>query len=149
MLRNDYTVPTWCRHRGGIVDPLGCKACRAIRQPISPSTPVQDHSIQNIPKPVSFLSSGVSSESGLTPLNPTISQSKLQLKWKGPRRVASLESDYVFVVENLLTNDLKATHSIRLRFYKDKDLNVTEDLAQAFEHNDHQLYVVLKILDAR
>jgi hypothetical protein len=29
--------------------------------------------------------------------------SKLQVKWKGPRRVASVESDYVFVVENLLT----------------------------------------------
>jgi hypothetical protein len=59
MLRNDYTVPTRCRHRGGIVDPLGCKACRAIRQPISPSNQIQDHSIQNHPKPVSFLSSGV------------------------------------------------------------------------------------------
>jgi hypothetical protein len=76
LLRNDYTVPTRCRHRGGIVDPLGCKACRAIRQPISPSTPVQDHSIQNIPKPVSFLSSGVSSGSSLTPLNLTITQTQ-------------------------------------------------------------------------
>jgi hypothetical protein len=28
--------------------------------------------------------------------------SKFQVKWKGPRRVASVESDYVFVVENLL-----------------------------------------------
>jgi hypothetical protein len=72
LLRNDYTVPTRCRHRGGMVDPLGCKASRAIRQPISPSTPVQDRSIQNHPKPVSFLSSGVSSGSSLTPLNPTI-----------------------------------------------------------------------------
>jgi hypothetical protein len=36
MLRNDYTVPTRCRHRGGIVNPLGCKACRAIRQPKHP-----------------------------------------------------------------------------------------------------------------
>jgi hypothetical protein len=31
MLRNDYTVPTRCRHRGKIVDALGCQACRAIR----------------------------------------------------------------------------------------------------------------------
>jgi hypothetical protein len=31
MLRNDYAVPTRCRHRGGMIDPLGCKACRAIR----------------------------------------------------------------------------------------------------------------------
>jgi hypothetical protein len=76
MLRNDYTVPTRCRHRGGIVDPLGCKACRAIRQPISPSSHILDHSIQNHPQPVSFLSSGVSSESSLTPLNPTITHTQ-------------------------------------------------------------------------
>jgi Chromo (CHRromatin Organisation MOdifier) domain len=36
-----------------------------------------------------------------------------------------------------------------LRFNKDKDLNVTAQLAKAAEHNDHQLYVVSKILDAR
>jgi hypothetical protein len=67
---------------------------------------------------------------------------KLHVKWKGPRRVVSVESDYVFVVENLLTKVLKAAHATRLRFYKDKELNVTEELVQAAEHNDHQLYVV-------
>jgi hypothetical protein len=36
MLRNDYTVPMRCQHRGRIVDPLGCKACRPIRQPNQP-----------------------------------------------------------------------------------------------------------------
>jgi hypothetical protein len=65
--------------------------------------------------------------------------SKFQVKWKGPRRVASVESYYVFVVENVLTRELKATHAISLRFYKDKELNVTAELAQAAEHNDHQL----------
>jgi hypothetical protein len=75
--------------------------------------------------------------------------SKLQVKWKGPRRVASVESDYVFVVENLLTKEPKAAHATRLRFYKDRELNVTAELAQAAEYNDHQLYVVSKILDVR
>jgi Chromo (CHRromatin Organisation MOdifier) domain len=74
---------------------------------------------------------------------------KLQVKWKGPRRVASVESDYVFVVENLLTKELKAAHATRLRFYNDNDLNVTAKLTQVYEHNKHQLYVVSKILDAR
>jgi hypothetical protein len=54
--------------------------------------------------------------------------SKLQVKWKDPRRVASVESDYVYVVENLLTKELKAAHATRLRFYKDKELNVTAKL---------------------
>jgi hypothetical protein len=75
--------------------------------------------------------------------------SKLQITWKGPRRVASVESDYVFVVQNLLTKELNAAHTTCLRFYKDKDLNVTAELAQGAEHNDHQLYVVSKILYAR
>jgi hypothetical protein len=55
----------------------------------------------------------------------------------------------VFVVENLLTKEVKTAHATRLRFYKDKDLNVTAELAQAAEHNDHQIYVVSKIIDAR
>jgi hypothetical protein len=71
----------------------------------------------------------------------------LQVKWKGPRHVASVDSGYVFVVENLLTKKLKTAHGTRLRFYKDKKLNVTAELAQIAEHNDHQLYVVSKILD--
>jgi hypothetical protein len=63
--------------------------------------------------------------------------SKLQVKWKGPRRVASVESDYVFVVENLLTKELKPAHATCLRICKDKKLNVAAELAQAAEHNDH------------
>jgi hypothetical protein len=74
---------------------------------------------------------------------------KFQVKWKGPRRVTSVESNYVFVVENLLTKELKAAHATRLRFYEDKELNVTDELSQAAEHIDHQLYVVSQILDAR
>jgi hypothetical protein len=35
----------------------------------------------------------------------------------------------VFVVEKLLTQELKAAHATRLRFCKDKDLNVTTELA--------------------
>jgi hypothetical protein len=55
--------------------------------------------------------------------------SKLQAKWKGPRRVASVEAGDVFVVENFLTKELKAAHATRLRFYKDREVNVTAELA--------------------
>jgi Chromo (CHRromatin Organisation MOdifier) domain len=55
----------------------------------------------------------------------------------------------VFVVENILTKELKAAQATRLRFCKDKEPNVTAELAQAAEHNDYQLYVVSKIFDAR
>jgi hypothetical protein len=60
-----------------------------------------------------------------------------------------VESDHVFDVENLLTKELKAAHATRMRFYEDMELNVTAELAQAAEHNEHQLDVLSKILDAR
>jgi hypothetical protein len=40
---------------------------------------------------------------------------KLQLKWKGPRCVASVESDPVFVVKNLVTKEVKAAHATYLQ----------------------------------
>jgi mannosyltransferase OCH1-like enzyme len=73
----------------------------------------------------------------------------VQVKWKRPRCVASVESDYVYVVESMLTKKLEAAHATRLRFHQDKELNVTAELDQAAEHNDHELYVVSKIIDAR
>jgi Chromo (CHRromatin Organisation MOdifier) domain len=68
---------------------------------------------------------------------------------EGPAPRRECKSDYVFVVENLLTEELKIAHAMRLRLYQDKELNVTAELAQATELNDHELYVVSKILDAR
>jgi hypothetical protein len=73
----------------------------------------------------------------------------LQVKWKGPRRVIGVESELVFLLENITTKDVKAAHATRMRFYQDKSLNVTEELEQAAEHNDHQLFVVSKLLDLR
>jgi hypothetical protein len=65
--------------------------------------------------------------------------SKLQVKTKGPHRVASVESDYVFVVENLLTKELKAAHATRLRFYNSisKILDTTYNEQEMF----HELLV--------
>jgi hypothetical protein len=60
-----------------------------------------------------------------------------------------VESDYVYVVKNLLTKKLKAARATPLRFYQDKELHVTAELAQVAEHNGHELYVVSKIFVAR
>jgi hypothetical protein len=52
-------------------------------------------------------------------------------------------------VKNLLTKKLKAAQATRLRFYQDKELNITAEPAQAAEHNDHELHAMSKIIDAR
>jgi hypothetical protein len=42
-----------------------------------------------------------------------------------------VEFDYVFVVENLVTKELKAAHATHLIFYRDKELQFTAELAKA------------------
>jgi hypothetical protein len=55
-----------------------------------PSNQILDYSIQNHPKPVTLLASGVSSGSGLTPLNPTIDHTYIYtVDTSGVNRLAS------------------------------------------------------------
>jgi hypothetical protein len=76
-------------------------------------------------------------------------RSKLQVKWKGPRRIIRVESELVYGFENLTTKAVKAVHANFMRFYKDKSLNVPEELEHAAEHNEHQRFVVSNLLDLR
>jgi hypothetical protein len=108
MLRNDYTVPTLCRHRGGMVDPLGCKAGHPLAD--QPSNQLLDHSIQNHPKPVSFMSLGVTSGSGLTPLNHTIDHTYICIyTYTQPTHLASIVSPARFVMFDFFTRNYNKT----------------------------------------
>jgi hypothetical protein len=51
--------------------------------------------------------------------------------------------------KNLTTKDVKAVRTNFMRFYKDRSLNLTEELEQAAEHNKHQQFVVSNLLDLR
>lgn len=48
---------------------------------------------------------------------------KLQLRWRGPRRIVKALSDYVFQVEDLRTGDYEDIHGSRLKFYHDASLD--------------------------
>jgi transposase InsO family protein len=53
---------------------------------------------------------------------------KLQVRWTGPFRITQILSDYVYVIEHLITGEKKEVHCTRLRFYSDKGLKVTEEI---------------------
>ena len=58
--------------------------------------------------------------------------SKLQVIWKGPCRVVSVVSDWVFEVEVLTTGRVTVAHASRLKFYADSALgNLDEAKRQA------------------
>jgi hypothetical protein len=62
-------------------------------------------------------------------------------RWTGPYRVVKCESDWDFVIEHLVTGKTFHSHSSRLKFYCDQDLNVTVDLKQQITHDEMRFKV--------
>ena len=72
------------------------------------------------------------------------STAKLKRRWQGPYRVYSLESDWVVVVEDLISKKKEAVHITRLRFYCDKYLHVSTELVRQYAF-DCEKWVVDKL----
>ena len=77
-----------------------------------------------------------------------VSRSKLKVFWKGPFRIISVDSEYIFTVEDLLSKQNFKCHSSRLRFYSDSMLNVSDELLKQIAH-DGAGYEIEDVLDVR
>ena len=73
---------------------------------------------------------------------------KLSLTWHGPYRITDVHKNYIFSVENWLTNKVTEVHGDRIQFYNDKSLNITEEIKNQFAF-DTVSRKVEKICDAR
>ena len=45
--------------------------------------------------------------------------------WTGPWRIVTVDKVHVYGVQNIVTGEVKNEHVVRLRFYADKDLEMT------------------------
>ena len=59
---------------------------------------------------------------------------KLLMTWTGPWRVVSAEKPHVFGVQNIVSGDVRDVHVARLRFYADRELAITAELKDVFQH---------------
>ncbi|KAH7462147.1 Gag-Pol polyprotein [Phytophthora ramorum] len=75
-------------------------------------------------------------------------RTKLSVRWCGPARITSTISNWIFLVENLITGDTREVHATRLKFYADSSSEVTEGLLQHVAHNSEG-HVVDTLRDAR
>ena len=66
---------------------------------------------------------------------------KLSAHWRGPRRIIAVESEWVYHVQDLLTQVVTVVHSSRIKFYDDASLNVSEELLQhvAFQQSGYEV----------
>ena len=66
---------------------------------------------------------------------------KLLLLWKGLFRIADTLNDYIFELENIINRERRVVHGDRIRYYTDKQLNVTERIQDQFAY-DSESYEV-------
>ena len=54
--------------------------------------------------------------------------------WTGPRRIETGDKLHVYCVQNTVTGEVKNVHVVRLRFYADKDLEMTAASKEVFQN---------------
>lgn len=82
-------------------------------------------------------------------LVPRERRRKPSLKWRGPFRVTKCHSDYVFEIEDLLTGKRQDAHGRRLKFFRNKDFEVSEDVRNHIAYQENELLVIEDLEDIR
>jgi hypothetical protein len=66
---------------------------------------------------------------------------KLTLRWKEPKRIVGILSDYVSDVKDLRNGKVSTVNAQRLRLYQDASLNATPKLVKRVAHNEQRYEV--------
>jgi len=76
---------------------------------------------------------------------------KLQFVWRGPRRVVGVKSDWVYVVENLISEKKEVVHARRLHLYRvDMDgKEVSPSLRKTAEHSEMSYQILQELRNIR
>lgn len=74
---------------------------------------------------------------------------KISARWCGPYRVITCKSDYLFTIEDIVTGCQEEAHGRRLKFFRNKDYQIKEDLLNHIAYQTNELMNVSKFVDLR
>ena len=56
-------------------------------------------------------------------------------RWTGPHQIIGVTNSHVYTIKHLVTEKVQEVHAVRMKFYSDASLNVTQELK---EHDGQQ-----------
>ena len=74
---------------------------------------------------------------------------KPSIKWVGPYRVVECRSDYIYLLEDLINGKKWEVHGRRLKFFRNKDYQVEEEVLNHLAYQAGELLVVDSFTDIR
>ncbi len=66
----------------------------------------------------------------------------LTLRWRGPYGISRVLSDFLFEVEDLRISEKAPVHGTKLRFFRNKDFEVTEECREQLDFQAEEYCVV-------
>ena len=75
--------------------------------------------------------------------------SKLSLRWTGPFRVVQILSNFVYVLQNLVSGEREEVHARRIIFFRNSAYEVTEELMGHLKHQEGELHNVAEFIGFR
>lgn len=106
---------------------------------------VQSHNRKTKVKPVNF----VEGDFVLRAIMQRERSKKPSLKWLGPYRVTQCRSDYIFLVENILTGRKQEVHGRRLKLFQNKEYEVSEELLDHLTYQAGEVFAIEEFQDIR
>lgn len=76
-------------------------------------------------------------------------KSKLALRWTGPYRVVKVLSNFVFVLEHLLSGDRSEVHGTRIILFRNSSFEKTDEMEEHIRHQEGELHSVAKFVGFR
>ena len=67
---------------------------------------------------------------------------KPSIKWHGPYRVTECRSNYIFVIEDILTGERQESHGSRLRFFRNSSFQVTDELRDHLAYQKNEMFII-------
>lgn len=64
---------------------------------------------------------------------------KLALRWIGPYRIIQVLSDFVYVLQHVVSGDKHETHGSRIQFFRNSDFEVTKEVREHVEYQSGEL----------
>ena len=71
----------------------------------------------------------------------TKARKKLKARWQGPKRITSVLSGWVFETEDILNGKKELVHASRIKFFSEKDLEITEEIKNQIAYNNDSLEI--------
>ena len=106
---------------------------------------IQRHNARTNVRPVNFIAGDFVLRGSFHKIRGT----KPAVKWTGPYRVVSCMTEYIFLVEDLLSGKRMEVHGRRLKFFRNKDFEVTEEVRNHLAYQQNELLVVNEFQDIR